>query len=426
MLGAIIGDIVGSTRERNNVKTEEAEDETHRIHDCIRGALMAGAMGDALGYPVEFMSRNAILQKYGNKGITHFDLDSSGKALVSDDTQMTLFTANGMLMGLTRGYMRGIGGAPEKYVDGAYVEWYYTQTGYKKNASDMGFHYTWLLDLPELAHRRAPGITCLNACESLMRRDEVKNNSKGCGGIMRVAPMALLVAGYRGRKERFYSAYKLAEAGAEIAMVTHKHPLGFLPAAMLTHLLSVLVPLSVEEAKEKISGIAEETVLILDKIYVDKYNEEKKYLAELTRKAIELAHSELDDASAIGKLGEGWTAEETWAIALYCAIKHTDSVQDAIIASVNHNGDSDSTGSVTGNIMGAIHGYDAIKRQRLFCPTGRELEDTLELSNIILTIADDLTTGCIISEYSPIDTPEKKQWYERYCEMKPVGIKQNI
>ena len=44
MLGAIIGDIVGSTRERNNVKTEEAEDETHRIHDCIRGALMAGAM----------------------------------------------------------------------------------------------------------------------------------------------------------------------------------------------------------------------------------------------------------------------------------------------------------------------------------------------------------------------------------------------
>ncbi|MDD6944012.1 MAG: ADP-ribosylglycohydrolase family protein, partial [Muribaculaceae bacterium] len=116
-------------------------------------------------------------------------------------------------------------------------------------------------------------------------------------------------------------------------------------------------------------------------------------------------------------LGEGWTGEEAWAIALYCAIRHIDNMEEAIIAAVNHDGDSDSTGAVCGNIMGAIYGYESMKRQRLFCPQDRELEPTLELSNIILTLADDLYTGCIISEHDPIDTPEKRQWYDKYCEM---------
>ena len=66
-----------------------------RVKDCIRGCLLAGAAGDALGYTVEFMSRKNILARYGNNGITKFDLTPEGKALVSDDTQMTLFTANG-------------------------------------------------------------------------------------------------------------------------------------------------------------------------------------------------------------------------------------------------------------------------------------------------------------------------------------------
>ena len=67
-----------------------------------------------------------------------------------------------------------------------------------------------------------------------------------------------------------------------------------------------------------------------------------------------------------------------------------------------------------------------MKRKRLFCPQGKELEQTLELSNIILTLTDDLYTSCIISEYDPVDTPEKRQWYERYCEMKPIGLNKKL
>lgn len=79
---------------------------------------------------------------------------------------------------------------------------------------------------------------------------------------------------------------------------------------------------------------------------------------------MELARSDVKDHDAIRQLGEGWEADEAWAISLYCAVRHIDSMRDAIIAAVNHDGDSDSTGAITGNIMGAIYGYEAIKRER--------------------------------------------------------------
>ena len=393
-----------------------------RTKDRIRGSMMAGAAGDALGYMVEFMSRRSIIAQYGSKGITKFDLTSDGKALVSDDTQMTLFTACGMLMGVTRGYMRGVGGQPEKYVDGAYLDWYYTQTGRKKNMQTHDFHYTWLRDLPELAHRRAPGNTCLSACESLLQGKKVQNHSKGCGGIMRVAPMALLMAGYWSRYKSFYNVQQMDEAGAEVAAVTHKHPLAFLPSAMLTHLIYRVIRMEENEIKANIADIALETINVLDNIYKGEYEEDKRSLANLTRMAVKLATNSKSDAENIRMLGEGWTGDEAWAIALYCVVRHIGSIEDAIIAAVNHDGDSDSTGAVCGNIMGAIYGYEAMKHKRLFCPQDKELEQTLELSNIILTLADDLYTSCIISEYAPIDTPEKRQWYDRYCEMKPIGL----
>ena len=393
-----------------------------RTKDRIRGSMMAGAAGDALGYTVEFMSRRSTIAQYGSKGITKFDLSSDGKALVSDDTQMTLFTACGMLMGVTRGYMRGIGGQPEKYVDGAYLDWYYTQTGRKKKMLTDDFHYTWLRDLPELAHRRAPGNTCLSACESLLQGKEVQNHSKGCGGIMRVAPMALLMAGYWSRNKSFYNVQQMDEAGAEVAAVTHKHPLAFLPSAMLTHLIYRVIRMEENEIKANIADIALETINVLDNIYKGEYEEDKHFLANLTRMAVKLATNSKSDAENIRMLGEGWTGDEAWAIALYCVVRHIGSIEDAIIAAVNHDGDSDSTGAVCGNIMGAIYGYEAMKHKRLFCQQGKELEKTLELSNIILTLADDLYTSCIISEYAPIDTPEKRQWYDRYCEMKPIGL----
>ena len=408
---AFVAKYIEGVKERRQIKQT-------RIKDCVRGSLMAGAAGDALGYPVEFMSRAQILHHYGEKGITRFELDHNDKALVSDDTQMTLFTACGMLMGITRVAIRGIGGYPEDYVDGAYLEWYYTQTGISnKKSVETYTNFTWLRDLPELAYRRAPGTTCLSACESMLRHEKPRNNSKGCGGIMRVAPMGLLNAVHKG-----YSPSRLAEAGAKIAKVTHLHPLGYLPAALLTLLLDRIVPLSPEEVKASIYEIIQDGLNVMVDMERYEHSDDKEYLKELTNRAIELAKSNMEDAAAIRQLGEGWTGEEAWAISLYCALRHIESMKDAIIAAVNHNGDSDSTGSITGNIMGAIYGYEAIKREHLFCPDGKEFEDTIELANIILALADDLVTGCNVAVDDRKETPEQKQWSQRYWEMKPVGL----
>lgn len=374
--------------------------EYNRLKDKIRGCMMAGATGDALGYEVEFMSRNAILARFGDQGITKFALDSNGKALISDDTQMTLFTANGLL-NTTRLQVE-----PKYAVVWAYIDWYYTQTGKRSKRKSC-----WISDICALHSLRAPGNTCMSSLDAIACGKEPYNNSKGCGGIMRVAPVPLYAAVCDG-----FDDVGVAQLAADAAECTHQHPLGFLPASLLAVLLYELVQMTAEQVRVEIDCIVAETLVLLDEIYKDKYVNEKQYLKELTGKAVRLARTDMPDADAISSLGEGWIAEETWAIALYCAIRHIDSVEDAIIAAVNHDGDSDSTGSVCGNIMGAIYGYGHIKERNIFCPEGRGLEDVLELSEIILALADDVASGRMLAANPRMlqSTPEGKQLAARY------------
>ena len=56
----------------------------------VLGSMIGGAIGDALGYPVEFMSYSQIIHKYGPSGITRYHLNANGLAEISDDTQMSL------------------------------------------------------------------------------------------------------------------------------------------------------------------------------------------------------------------------------------------------------------------------------------------------------------------------------------------------
>ena len=356
------------------------------------------------------MTYNSIVNTYGDKGITCFDL-ANGIAEFSDDTQMTLFTANGLLNGITRNAHFRKDTALIDYVDSAYMDWYKTQL--RQGCMILEHERNcWLDNVPGLYSLRSPGNTCLSAIEQRRCGMKVDNNSKECGGIMRVAPVAFAFGKTEpsDSREEFKNRSEVIRMACEVARLTHLHPLGFLPAGVMVHLLYKIAFL--DNLTDPATGAS----------YKSLYHEVMDELNIMILKTFRLASVITDDVSAIRQLGQGWTGDEALYIALYCAIRHLDNMRDAIIASVNHDGDSDSTGSVCGNIMGAIHGYEAIKRQRLFCPQGKEIEQTLELSNIILAIADDLYTGCIIDEYNPIDTPEKKQCYERYCKMEPVGI----
>ena len=114
------------------------------------------------------------------------------------------------------------------------------------------------------------------------------------------------------------------------------------------------------------------------------YPSATKYMGELAEKAISWADNDRPDVVNIEKIGGGWVGEEALAIALYCALKHFDNFEDALIAAVNHAGDSDSTGAITGNILGAAIGYEAIPNFYL---------NDLELHDVILHMADDLYRG---------------------------------
>jgi ADP-ribosylglycohydrolase len=79
-----------------------------RSKEYFRGCLLGGAIGDALGWPVEFLKLNEIKKKYGEDGITDLVAGINGKAEITDDTQMTLFTAEGLLRAENRGRKKGI------------------------------------------------------------------------------------------------------------------------------------------------------------------------------------------------------------------------------------------------------------------------------------------------------------------------------
>ncbi len=377
-----------------------------RLH-AIRGCIFGGAVGDALGYPVEFMREAEVFSEYGSQGITAYELDpKTGTALISDDTQMTLFTANGLLVGDTRGAMRGIQGLPRGYVARAYLDWLMTQ---ESSLREVNRHerYTeeggcsWLLDVPELYARRAPGNTCLSALRQLSKGGPVDdyvaarcNNSKGCGGIMRVAPIAV---NYRMEIEQ------LDMEGAQLAAITHGHSLGYMPAAVLVHILNRIVfpPEGGEMTLKEIILEARDTA---QAIFAG--DPHLPALSAIIDRAVTLAESgQGTDLDNIHRLGEGWVAEETLGISLYCALKYQDDFSAALIASVNHRGDSDSTGAVTGNIVGALVGYQAIEDK---------WKQDLELSDLILEVADDLCRGCPRSEYSSYRDPD---WEAKYIEM---------
>lgn len=367
-----------------------------RSLDKFRGCLLGGAAGDALGYEVEFMDVNSIRDRFGSTGITEYVLHN-GVALISDDTQMTLFTATGLLVGTTRGKMRGIMGKYSDYIGYSYREWLRTQKG--KHPSEDEFLYSWLANIPELYARRAPGMTCLSALESKNRGsiEDPINGSKGCGGVMRVAPIGLYFA------DRRVPIDEIDEIGAEVAALTHGHELGYIPAAALVHLIYLVS----SNDSISLSDAVEDMIVAMEKQFASAKH--IRSFTKLMREAVALSSSDLTDLEAIRKLGEGWVAEETLAIAIYCTLKYSNDFDKALIAAVNHNGDSDSTGAVTGNILGAYLGMKGIPEKYL---------SHLELKDLIQEIADDLYYDCQMSEYGRYRDPI---WIQKYIEGSYAG-----
>ena len=365
------------------------------IKSKVLGSLIGGAIGDALGYPIEFLDEASIKKQYG------FVRDFVGTPLISDDTQMTLYTAVNFPFALTRGAMRGVGGDPRNivYLAHSYLKWYEGQVGIEDGAYPSFLRY-----VPYLNVRRAPGNTCLSALKQYRDAGEFAtidkpfNTSKGCGGVMRVAPVGLYFA-YLNAKGYSVDVYDATKTGAEAAALTHGHPLGYIPAAYLSCLIFQITS---PNCSGELFELVKESLVVTKKLYGEKKHWDE--FETIVEKAMELA---LDDSvkeiDAIHRLGEGWVGEEALAISLYCCLRHQNSFIDAVSFAVNHNGDSDSTGAIAGNIIGAYLGFEGLKET---FPDYWKVESY----DLITEIASDLCKEIPNSEYGIKDV----WWSKKY------------
>ena len=333
--------------------------------DRFQGCLVGGAVGDALGYAIEFDKEPAIFREYGPEGIRDYKL-VGGRAEISDDTQMTLFTAAGLLADRALGT-----NDPVRAINEAYLDWYQTQQHARFREPRRN---SWLMDVPGLYDRRAPGNACLGALESggMGTPEKPINHSKGCGGVMRVAPIGL----YWGDTGTDFPYIDRIGAGA--AALTHGHPLGWLSSAMLVDMIHCIAQ---EDAS--IPDAVRHAIAAVPPLY-PQAAEDAACQVELLERAMALETADEEPLKAIHALGEGWVGEEALAIAVYCALRFPDCFEEAVILSVNHKGDSDSTGAVLGNLLGAKLGLKGIPERFL---------QPLELKDVILTVAEDLWKG---------------------------------
>ena len=198
--------------------------------DRVRGCLLGGAIGDALGANIEFLSLHEIRREFGPAGVTSYVGGSYPAGSITDDTQMTLFTAEGLIRARKRQVEHGVW-APAPVIRGAYLRWLATQE-YGTPTADEWLASGWLVHEEVLHARRAPGATCVSALReggegSL---DLTINDSKGCGGVMRVAPAGVM--------ESPEAAFEVA---AEAAAITHTHPTGYLASGTLAAIVQGLL-----------------------------------------------------------------------------------------------------------------------------------------------------------------------------------------
>lgn len=343
------------------------------IEDKCRGAIVGGAVGDALGYPVEFVgSFERIRARYGENGIEDYDMSFArveggcDEALFSDDTQMTLYTAEGLLEAERSGK------PIVPTICNAYLAWFGGQMGKKVKIS----YDSELSKIKGLNQQRAPGNTCLSALHSIYSGKEPMNASKGCGGIMRVAPIGLYGASHG------WPFDKTVALAGEVAELTHLHPLSTYSSAALAVIVQLCA--SAEGAVDRVAfrGVVEKSLDIVSEVYGASAPSMEGF-AKFVQRALLLEDNHLPDWEIIeNSLGGGWVAEETLAIAIFSVIRHINDFSACMVCAVNHGGDSDSTGAVSGNILGAILGYDAIPEK---------FANAIQMKDLLITTADALS-----------------------------------
>jgi ADP-ribosylglycohydrolase len=286
-----------------------------------RGCILGLAIGDALGAPIEFLTLTDIRARYGPNGITDLEAWRGHQAgSFTDDTQMSVATAIGLLSAFEDEARRGA-----SHVVG----------------SLYGTYGAWLELQVDEREQRGPGRTCITALASgrIGTVTQPLNDSKGCGGVMRVAPIGLA-----------FPAEVAFRYGADAAAITHGHPSGYLSAGLLAEIVARLAD------GEDLHAAADAACNSLGAW------EGHRETLEAVHRAATLAAGPTPTHEAVAALGAGWVGEEALGIALFCAMRFGADFRSAVCAAANHDGDSDSTASICGAIVGTAHGVEALPK----------------------------------------------------------------
>jgi ADP-ribosylglycohydrolase len=348
----------------NNPGTAALPSPKSRIHGCLLG----GALGDSLGYAIEFDSITAIRSRFGADGLRDFAALDGGSHF-SDDTQMTLYTVDGLVEALEWANS-GVGADANACVWLAYLRWLNTQ-GVSAPEPAPRPQPRWIDRQPVLQHRRAPGNACLSGLatgEMGTVYRPVNPDSKGCGTVMRSAPFGLIP------HIPANSVYKLS---ADAASLTHGHPSARQSAGVFSLLIHSLVQghdllEAAQAAADHVRSDADAAPELRERI-----NAAIRLAGGATAPGMSPGEpagpaqgsgASLGPEDLVRELGEGWVAEEALAVGLYAVLATAPGRQDkpvehfkaAIALAVNHSGDSDSTGSIAGNILGAYYGEQCL------------------------------------------------------------------
>jgi len=285
------------------------------------------AIGDALGYPTEFMTLARIKTEFGPNGIVDFP---KSPALFTDDTQMSIAIAEALVRA---GDDQDIEAIMEAVKD-EFIKWRHS---------------------PE--NNRAPGKTCLIGIANMERgvhwSESGVARSKGCGSAMRVAHIGYF---YQNEPEKL----KLVAQASGIC--THGHR----TAVAASIGAAYLVKLAIDGVEPK--NMISETLSFTTGI-------SKEFDSAISKVSECLDWP--DEEKALKYLGEGWVGEEAVALALYCFLKHTGDYRTTVLRAANTNGDSDSIACIAGGISGAYLGIDAIPEKWI-----KNIEKTEYLDNL--------------------------------------------
>ena len=276
------------------------------IENKLRGYLFGTACADALGRPVEHLTLEQIKKKYGENGIVEIPPNSPW----TDDTQLMLMLARSLLRGAELELPVLMDNIAEELV-------------------------LWL-DEPDLG----AGATTKGAAMSLkdgIHWSKSGISSKTCGSLMRAGILGFV---YQNNPQ------KLVKVSLISGRITHSHPVS--EAASLAGAYAVKLALEGVEPGEMFEPLLEVTQGI------------SQEFTHALESSYNLAYSGIADEEGLKKIGQGWYAEETFALAYFCILRYPNDYRKAIQTAVNITGDSDSVASVAGGILGARLGIDSI------------------------------------------------------------------